>query len=127
MNDSVKSEVPLQEPLTKETQTEATITSTVSNAPKKLAVVPNWRKVLKTWSFWCYVSSVLLTFIEQILPVMGLLEPTMTVQTYGLIMFGLNASGILFRFIKQRKLWTYDPVTGDVVIGDTPQEGPPNV
>jgi len=127
MIDSVKNETPLQEPLTKETQTEATITSTVSSAPKKLTVVPNWRKVLKTWSFWCYVASVLLTFIEQILPYMGLLEPTMTVQTYGLLIFGLNASGILFRFIKQKRLWSYDPDTGDIVVGDKPQEAPPNV
>lgn len=127
MKDSVSNEAPLQEPLTKETQTEATITSTVSSAHKKLTVVPNWRKVLKTWSFWCYVASVLLTFIEQILPYMGMLEPTMTVQTYGLVMFALNGSGILFRFIKQKRLWTYDPDTGDMVVGDKPQEEPPNV
>ena len=116
-----------QEPLTKNTAVEATITSTVSNTSKKLTVVPNWRKVLKTWSFWCYVASVLLTFIEQILPFMGLLEPTMTTQTYGLVMFALNASGIFFRFIKQKRLWTYDPDTGDIVVGDKPQEVPPNV
>jgi len=114
--------VPSQEPLTKETQTEATISSTVSSSPKKLQVVPNWRKVLLTWSFWFHMASVVLTFVDQLLPFVGLLEPTMTTQTYALLMFTLNALGVFSRFIKQKKLWTFDPETGDVTVGDKPDE-----
>lgn len=120
-------EVVQQEPLTKETATEATITSTVSSSPKKLAVVPNWRKIFFTWSFFFHVSSILLTFVDQLLPFIGLLEPTMTTQTYALVMFVLNALGVFSRFIRQKKLWSYDPETGEVVVGDKPQENPPNV
>lgn len=71
----------------------------------KNSVVPNWRKVFFTWSFWFHIASVLLTFIDQLLPYVGLLEPTMTVQTYAICMFTLNALGLFSRFIKQKSLW----------------------
>lgn len=71
----------------------------------KLTLVPNWSKVLKTYSFWVGIVSVLLTLIEQILPFMGLLEPTMTVVTYSILMFCLNVSAVVFRLVKQHKLW----------------------
>jgi hypothetical protein len=35
-------------------------------------------------------------------------------------MFTLNALGVFSRFIKQKKLWTFDPETGDVTVGDKP-------
>ena len=113
-------EVVKAEPLTKETQTEATITATASNAPKKLQLVPNWKKVFLTWSFLFHMLSIVLTFVEQLLPFVGLLEPTMTVQTYGILMFTLNALGVFSRFIRQKKLWSYDPETGEIVEGDKP-------
>lgn len=112
MNDSVKNETV---PLTADTQTEATITSTVSSTPKKLEVVSNWRKVLLTWSFWLHMGSVILTFVDQLLPFLGLLEPTMTTQTYALLMFTFNGLGLFARFIKQRKLWEYKPGDKDNV------------
>lgn len=102
MTDSVKNETV---PLTADTQTEATITSTVSSTPKKLEVVPNWKSVLLTYSFWTMVVSVLLSFVEQILPFFGLLEPTMSVATYGITVFCLNLSAVIFRLIKQKSLW----------------------
>lgn len=71
----------------------------------KNSVVPNWRRVFFTWSFWFHIASVLLTFIDQLLPFLGMLEPTMTVQTYAIFMFVLNALGLFSRFIKQKKLW----------------------
>lgn len=117
MTDSVNNDVQ-QEPLTKDTQTEATITATVSSTPKKLTVVPNWKKIFLTWSFWFHIASVLLTLVDQILPFVGLLEPTMTTQTYALVMFTLNALGVVSRFIRQKKLWTFDPETGDITVGD---------
>jgi hypothetical protein len=92
-------------PLTKETSVEATITATVSSTPKKITLVPNWRKVLLTYSFWTNVISVLLTLVEQILPFFNLLEPTMSVAAYGITMFVLNVSAVVFRMIKQKKLW----------------------
>lgn len=98
MEDSKQSEVPLIE----NTETEASIP-----APSKVALVPNWRKVFFTWSFAFHSLSVLLTFIDQILPFLGMLEPTMTTQTYAVMMFILNGLGLLSRFIKQRKLWEY--------------------
>ena len=120
MNDSVKSEVPLQEPLTRDTQTEATITATVSSAPKKLQIIPNWRKVLLTYSFWTMVASILLSFVEQVLPYLGLIEPTMSTTAYGITVFCLNLSAVIFRMIKQKKLWVIDPETGVVTPGDKP-------
>jgi len=72
--------------------------------PKRLELVENWKRVLFTYSFWTNVVSLLLTFVEQILPFMGLLEPTMSTATYGILMFVLNASAIVFRMIKQKKL-----------------------
>lgn len=88
--------------LTEDTETEASIPT-----PSKVSLVPNWRKVFLTWSFAFHSLSVLLTFIDQILPFLGMLEPTMTTQTYAVMMFILNGLGLLSRFIKQRKLWEY--------------------
>lgn len=73
----------------------------------KITVVDNWKKVFLTWSFAFHALSVLLTFVDQILPFVGMLEPTMTTQTYAITMFCLNGLGLLSRFIKQRKLWEY--------------------
>lgn len=72
---------------------------------KKVKVVPHWRTVLKTYSFWFYLSAIVLTFVEQILPLMGLIEPLMTGTTYALIVFSLNFLGVCARFIQQKKLW----------------------
>lgn len=72
---------------------------------KKVKVVPHWRTVLKTYSFWFYLSAIVLTFVEQILPLMGLIEPLMTGTTYTLIVFSLNLLGVLARFVQQKKLW----------------------
>lgn len=72
---------------------------------KKVRVVPHWRTVLKTYSFWFYLSAIVLTFVEQILPLMGLLEPVMTGTTYAVIVFSLNLLGVIARFIQQKKLW----------------------
>lgn len=80
---------------------------------KKLEVVPHWRKIFFTWSFLFHITSVLLTLVDQILPFVGLLEPTMTTQTYAIMMFTLNALGIFSRFIKQRRLWEYPSKEGD--------------
>ena len=74
---------------------------------KNVKVVPHWRQVLKTYSFWLYLSAIVLTFVEQIPPLMGLIEPLMTGTTYALIVFGLNFLGVIARFIQQRKLWEY--------------------
>lgn len=92
-----------EEPLTKNTETEATIP-----LPTKIQVVPNWRKVLKTYSFWINISSVILTFITVILPYVGFLQPVLTVGQYGWLMFILNASAALARIIKQKKFWDGD-------------------
>lgn len=97
-------------PLTKDTAVEATITSTLSSTPTKLQLVPNWSKVLRTYSFWIMVASALLSLVEVILPFFSLLEPTMSVATYGICMFTLNVSAAVFRLIKQHKLW---PQEGD--------------
>lgn len=45
-------EVTSTTPLTKDTAVEANITSTLSSTPSKITIVPNWKKVLKTYSFW---------------------------------------------------------------------------
>lgn len=73
---------------------------------KKVELVPNWRKVLFTYSFWTMVASVVLSFIEQVLPFFGLLEPTMSTAAYGITLFCLNLSAVIFRMIKQKKLWS---------------------
>lgn len=104
MNDSVKIEEPAT-PLTKETSVEANITSTLSPTPTKLSLVPNWSKVIRTYSFWIMVASALLSLVEVILPFFSLLEPTMSVAAYGVSMFVLNVSAAVFRLIKQHKLW----------------------
>lgn len=62
---------------------------------KKVKVVPHWRTVLKTYSFWLYLSAIVLTFVEQILPLMGLIEPLMTGTTYAVIVFSLNLLGVI--------------------------------
>lgn len=102
MNDSVNSETT---PLTADTQTEASIAVTVSSQDKKLQIVPNWRKVLFTYSFWTNILSVILTLVEVILPFFGMLEPMLTPAVYGAAMFTLNVSAAVFRLIKQKKLW----------------------
>ena len=94
-------------PLEKSTEVEAVVDQTLN--PKKLEIIPNWKSVFFTWSFYFHCSSVILTFIEQILPFFSLLEPTMTVQTYSICMFVLNGLGLFSRFIKQKSLWVYHP------------------
>lgn len=94
-------ETPNEEPLKESTETE------ISLPVKTLTVVPNWRKIFFTWSFFFHSLSVVLTFVDQILPFVGMLEPTMTSQSYAILMFVLNGLGLLSRFIKQRKLWEY--------------------
>lgn len=79
---------------------------------KKVKVVPHWRTVLKTYSFWFYLSAIVLTFVEQILPLMGLIEPLMTGTTYAVIVFSLNLLGVIARFIQQKKLW-FPPGIGE--------------
>ena len=89
----------------------------MKNLVKKVKVVPHWRQVLKTYSFWLYLSAIVLTFVEQILPLVGLIEPLMTGTTYALIVFGLNFLGVVARFIQQKKLW-YPPSLEEEKQGD---------
>jgi len=101
MTDSVKVETPNSEITIPESA------EIVKEKVAKLSVVPQWRKIFLTWSFWFHTASVILTLIEQILPFFSLLEPTMTGTAYGAWMFGLNVAGILSKFIKQKNLWQY--------------------
>lgn len=96
----------MSDPIIEKTEVEAVIDQSIK--PKNLQLVPNWKSVLYTWSFWFHCGSVVLTFIEQILPFVGMLEPTMTTQTYAILMFILNGLGVFSRFIKQKSLWQYD-------------------
>lgn len=111
MNESVNNETT---PLTADTQTEASIAVTLSTPDKKLQLVPNWKKVLFTYSFWTNILSVILTLVEVILPFFGMLEPMLTPAVYGAAMFTLNVSAAVFRLIKQKKLWpSEDTSDGD--------------
>lgn len=111
MNESVNNETT---PLTADTQTEASIAVTLSTPDKKLQLVPNWKKVLFTYSFWTNILSVILTLVEVILPFFGMLEPMFTPAVYGAAMFTLNVSAAVFRLIKQKKLWpSEDTSDGD--------------
>lgn len=89
------------------TDVEAVINQPIT--PTKLQIVPNWKSVFFTWSFAFHLASVILTFIEQLLPFVGLLESTMSTQTYSILMFVLNGLGLLSRFVKQKNLWAYRP------------------
>lgn len=93
-----------EEPLTKNTETEATI-----KLPVKVEIVPNWRKVIKTYSFWISVASAVLTLIGVIMPFMGFLQPVLSMEHYAFAMFTMSSLAALARVIKQRKLWDYDP------------------
>ena len=93
----------MADPIVRETEVEAVIDQPLN--PKKLEIVPNWRSVFYTYSFWLYVCAALLTLVEQVLPILGFLEPTMSTATYGILVFSLNLLGIVLRFIKQSKLW----------------------
>lgn len=92
-----------EESLNKQTETEVALPVT------KLAVVPNWRKVFLTWSFFFHSLSVVLTFVDQLLPFMNILQPVLSDNQYAVAMFILNGLGLLSRFVKQRKLWEYPP------------------
>lgn len=76
----------------------------------KEKIVSNWRDVFKTYSFLFHVAAVVLTIIEIILPWMSLIESTMDPKTYGIVMFVLNVSGGIGRFIKQERLKADVPV-----------------
>jgi len=93
-----------EEPLNKNTEVEATIPM-----PGKLSFVPNWRKVLKTYSFWISVASAVLTLIGVIMPFMGFLQPVLSMEHYAYAMFTMSSLAAMARVIKQRKLWDYDP------------------
>lgn len=90
-----------EEKITRNTETEASLPVT------KVSIVPNWRKVFFTYSFFFHSLSVVLTFVDQLLPYMNLLQPVLSDNQYAVAMFTLNGLGLLSRFIKQRKLWAY--------------------
>ena len=88
-----------------EKNTDVEETSTCQNIkPKNLEFLPNWRELLKSYSFIFHALSALLTFIEIILPHMFLIEPMFTPAAYGVTMFVLNVLGGLGRLIKQRNI-----------------------
>lgn len=100
----------------KESVPEVTIPESVEVVKEKvskLEVVPNWKKIFLTWSFAFHLFSIVLTFVDQLLPFFGLLEPTMSTNTYAVSMFCLNALGLFSRFIKQKKLWEYPASNGN--------------
>lgn len=72
-------------------------------------IIPNWWKVFFTWSFAFHALSVVLTFVDQLLPFFGILQSVMTTEHYATSMFVLNGLGLLSRFIKQKSLWEYHP------------------
>ena len=81
----------------------------VKERVSKLSVVPNWKSVLKTYSFYFYLSSILITLVDQILPLLTIVEPIMSGNTYVVLVFSLNILGVISRFIQQRKLWEFSP------------------
>lgn len=97
----MESEDKKEVPLTKDTATE------VSLPTPKLTVVPNWKKIFWTWSFAFHSLSVVLTFVDQLLPFLNILQPVLSDNQYAVAMFVLNGLGLLSRFIKQHKLWEY--------------------
>lgn len=78
-------------------------------------VVPQWWKIFFTWSFAFHALSVVLTFVDQLLPFFGILQSVMTTEHYATSMFVLNGLGLLSRFIKQKSLWEYHPDNKEVV------------
>lgn len=90
-----------EEKITKNTETEVSLPVT------KVSIVPNWREVFFTYSFFFHALSVVLTFVDQLLPFMNLLQPVLSDNQYAIAMFSLNGLGLLSRFIKQKKLWEY--------------------
>lgn len=108
MNDTVNNE----EIVVQETppQTEITIPQSaeiVKEKVSKIAVVPQWRQILKTYSFYFYISSIILTLVDQILPLLTIIEPVMSGSTYVIVVFTLNILGVASRFVQQRNLWRY--------------------
>lgn len=99
----MESEEKKEVPLTKDTATEASLPS------PKLTVVPNWKKIFWTWSFAFHSLSVVLTFVDQLLPFLNILQPVLSDNQYAVAMFVLNGLGLLSRFIKQKSLWEYHP------------------
>jgi len=69
-----------------------------------MLLMPNWKKLLKTYSFIFHALSALVTFVNIILPYMSFLEPAMDIKTYGLVMFTLNVIGAVGRLMPQEKL-----------------------
>jgi len=99
----MESEEKKEVPLTKDTATEITIPST------KLTVVPNWRRVLRTYSFWAMIASACLVFVESILPFFGVLQPLLSEGVYAGTIFFFNLLAVIARMIKQKSLWEYHP------------------
>lgn len=91
----------MEEEIKKNTETEVSLPVT------KVTIVPNWRKVFFTYSFFFHALSVVLTFVDQLLPFMNLLQPVLSDNQYAVAMFVLNGLGLLSRFIKQKSLWEY--------------------
>ncbi len=67
-------------------------------------LVKHWTLIFRTWSFWLYVASALLTLAEQVLPFFNILQPILSEKEYLLGMFCLNVAAILSKFIKQENL-----------------------
>lgn len=74
---------------------------------KKVELMPNWRRIFFTYSFWLTTASVVLTLINIVLPYMGFLQPFLSTAMYGWSMFGLNVCAGIAKFIKQGKLSQY--------------------
>lgn len=67
-------------------------------------IVPHWRLVFFTWSFWLHSVSVVLTFFEQVLPFFSVLQPALSDKEYAFGMFFLNIAALLAKFIRQKNL-----------------------
>lgn len=66
-------------------------------------IVKHWRLVFFTYSFWLYVASAVLTFLEQVLPFFNILQPALSEKEYVIGMFALNIAALLAKFIRQHK------------------------
>lgn len=70
----------------------------------KLQLAPNWEKLHKSFTVILSFLAATLSFVEVVLPHMGLIQPFLDPATYGFLMFSMSVSIGIGRYIKQECL-----------------------
>lgn len=69
-----------------------------------MQLVPNWKKLHKSYTVILSILAAILSLMEIIMPAMNLIQPVLDPATYGVIMFILTVGIGIGRYIRQESV-----------------------